>query len=301
MTVDSLDQSSAGARMTARRNLATVEERVRRDTGRTSVAISVLWIAVLFAAVYAVGWRINIGRPQVAATQPNDGVRPPVEVGNPGKFGIALDQGERPNPNDEAPVAAAQAEAAPLADADSILEAIAARLIDDLNPNDVKFGHDGGPIALNKKADGAGPDGPARRRSERWLVEWGTDTESGYRRKLDHFGIYLGAVRDGQLVSAMRSFGAPLPESTMTPPSLWFIHRDSRRVELDRKLLAATGVKVLPTDIVAQFFPRQLQATLTSLEERFSHKNASEIKKTVFGVRAAGAGYEFFVVEQQLK
>ena len=40
---------------------------------------------------------------------------------------------------------------------------------------------------------------------------------------------------------------------------------------------------------------------MASLEQQYSHKNTSEIKRTVFGVRAAGAGYELYVVEQQLK
>jgi hypothetical protein len=157
----------------------------------------------------------------------------------------------------------------------------------------------GGPVG--RDGVGVGPDDVSTRVAERWVIEWGNDTEVGYRRKLDHFGIYLGAVRDRSLVGAVRGFEAAKHEASANPPSLWFVHRDGVRTELDRKLLAAAGLKLRPTDVVAQFFPRELQAVLASLETGYSHKNVSQIQKTVFGIRPAGAGYEFFVIEQQLK
>src|SRR5262249_27396364 len=120
-------------------------------------------------------------------------------------------------------------------------------------------------------------------------------------RKLDYFGIYLGAVRAGTLVGAVKGLESGRFERTLTPPDFWFIHQDRMRLEVDRKLLQEAGLNLQPTDILAQFFPAELQAQLASLEQRHSHKNANEIKRTIFGVRAAGAGYQFYVVEQQLK
>lgn len=274
-----------------------LEERIRRDAGRTSLAMSVLWIALIAACAYGVGWRLNLSSPKPLPPQKDEPKGPVVPVSNPGKFGIVLDQGESGSESDRV-LESALDSATPTLDPLNVIQ-IAERTDFDAKSSSAKSNLEGGRIGM--WIDGIGTDDIGSVRADHWVIEWGNDTEVGYRRKLDHFGISLGAVREGRLVGAFKGFESAAREAVGNPPSLWFVHQDRTRVEVDRKLLSSSGLKVKPTDIVAQFFPRQLQDQLASLEERYSHRNGAEIRRTVFGVRAAGAGYEFYVIEQQLK
>ena len=39
---------------------------------------------------------------------------------------------------------------------------------------------------------------------------------------------------------------------------------------------------------------------MVEVETKHQNKKESEIKKTVFGIRAAGSGYELYVIDQEL-
>jgi hypothetical protein len=291
------DSSSVEGR--ASLDLSEFEERVRRDGARSSMTISILFTSILFALVYGLSWRLNVtGRHEGPRSQGGPS-GPVIPVADPGKLGFAVDLGDGAEEADDFFEEAALAAAAPALDPLNILQAAEQNQFNDAPLGALKRGQLGGPIGRDR--NDRGPDGPAVRRSDRWVIEWGNDTETGYRRKLDHFGIYLGAVRGGQLVGAVRGFESDRRQETVNPPRLWFIHQDRTRVETDRRLLTSARVPVLATDVVAQFFPAEVQERLASLEAEFSHKNVSEINRTVFGIRAAGAGYEFYVIEQQLK
>jgi hypothetical protein len=292
--------SDAGARQRTSFDPSFLEDRVRRDARRTSAAVTVLWAGTLAASIYVLNWLINVQSPK--SPQPRGSNAGPVILvppGESGRRGQAVDLGDHPDAPDEFPGDAMLLDGDGLPQlADVILEAVdrATPLHAD-QPN--KRGLKGGDVGRDKINNG--PDGPAVPDHQRWVIEWGGDTEAGYRRKLDHFGIYLGAVRGGRLIGAVRGFGSRPLETTAKPPEFWFVHLDRSRTEIDRRLMAAAGVDARPTDIVAHFLPEELRARMASLEAAYSHKNASQINKTVFGIRAVGGGYELFVAEQRLK
>lgn len=267
-------------------DLPALEDRVRRDGGRSSMAVAWLLALSLIAVVYAVNWAMNSANGH-RLPEPEKPVKKPVGDANRGRAGYAVELGEAPEPDDTLPA---------IVDLDKEVK----EKIDDLLKlaEDVP-GDGGGPSGFDKVGVGLDKGDPKHRR--RWTIEWGQDTEVGYRKKLDHFGIVLGAVRGGQLLGAKSRFAAGTPETVVKPPERWFVHQDRTRVELDRKLLADAGVAVAATDVVAQFFPRELSDKLAAVEKAHSHKNDADIERTVFGVRPAGAGFEFYVIEQRLK
>ena len=71
--------------------------------------------------------------------------------------------------------------------------------------------------------------------------------------------------------------------------------------DLDRQLLARAGIA---TDrrVVLQFYPTNVEKQLLRLEAKAAgEKTPSEYLKTVFAVRSAGSGYEFYVVDQTFR
>ena len=276
--------------------LPVLEERVRRDASRSSLAIALLWGLALIATAYAVMWMANYGiSSQETVVGPPGPPVEPIDWDEAGRLGSALDLGDAPSANDdqrkEVPGEAAADPSKELLDAIAKLD-FAERKIGEPG------GQDGGNIG--RKDFGDKPGEFDRKAATRWQIEWGGDTEVGYRRKLDFFGIYIGAVRAGKLIGAARGFETKPKEITDRPPATWFVHQEKRRVDVDRGLLAKSGVDVKPTDIVAQFFPAELRVKLTAVEAAHSNKNARVIRKTVFGIRPSGAGYELYVIEQQV-
>src|SRR5262245_7463524 len=206
MTFGSSDRS-AGARLSSRLDLVALEERASRDVGRASGAVVLLTTVFLFAVVYMIGWWLNVPARKVLVADPGRTPQGPViPVADPGRFGIAVDPGDRPDAAADAPAAAVPAEAPLLDQLAALLEAAAERHVAEVNPPGNGQGVPGGDIGRVLNDRRIGPDDEARQRSRRWVIEWGSDTEIGYRRKLDHFGIYLGAVRGGQLIGALRGF-----------------------------------------------------------------------------------------------
>jgi hypothetical protein len=288
-----VDSAQIEVPITAR--LAEIEERVHKDAGVSSLSFTVLLGTAMIASVYALNWVLNIERlrktdnlTQVQFENIDDGEEE-------GKKGDAADLGEVPEemPNKDEAVN----DAAPPDLANELLQMIQQTDFTDPERRQ-KSGTEGGAGGYGEKGKGIGKGGSSR--AQRWVIEWGSEPEVGYRNKLDFLKIYVGAVRGGQLVGAVRGFGSGQKEQTGNPPNLWFVHQDKARVEADRKLLQAAGVAVNPTDILCQFYPPELQAKMVEVETKHQNKKESEIKKTVFGIRAAGSGYELYVKEQEL-
>jgi len=276
--------------------LPELEERVHRQAGVSSLFFTFLLGSTMIASVYAINWLLNIERlrkkdnaVQVLPTDVDDGEEE-------GKKGTAADLGEVPEemPNQEQQLN----DTTPPDLANDLLQQIQQTDFTDPSLQRQKGGTEGGAAGYGNKGTGVGKGGSSR--AQRWVIEWGSDTEIGYRRKLDFLKIYIGAVRNGQLVGVVRGFGNAPKEQTGKPPDLWFVHQDKTRVDTDRKLIREAGVPVAPTDIICQFYPPELQTQMVGIETKHQGKKESEIKKTVFGIRASGSGYELFVQEQQL-
>ncbi len=50
--------------------------------------------------------------------------------------------------------------------------------------------------------------------------------------------------------------------------------------------------------MVLQFFPAELENRLAYMELQYQGRKAKDIRRTRFGVRVAGKGFEFYVMEQ---
>ena len=69
----------------------------------------------------------------------------------------------------------------------------------------------------------------------------------------------------------------------------------------DRQLISAAGIKT-ERRLILQFYPKQTEIMLYSLEVQAArdagHTDPREFLKTIFGVRTARRGYEFYVIDQ---
>jgi hypothetical protein len=139
---------------------------------------------------------------------------------------------------------------------------------------------------------------------ERWEVRMSAASLTEYARQLDFFHVELGVAGGGNpQVDYISNLAAAKPSVRTGDPKeerrLRFLHRSGELREADRQLAAKAGVK---TDgrIVFQFYDQQTYQTLLALEAtRKGSRRISEVWRTIFGVRKAGAGYEFFIIDQQ--
>jgi hypothetical protein len=147
---------------------------------------------------------------------------------------------------------------------------------------------------------GAGEAGIPR--AQRWQVYFSEgSTLDEYAAQLDFFGIELGVVRPGSPVEYATNLSKPKPDRRQGPRNaeqrLLFIWREGGLVDADRELLGRAGINTAGGDIV-QFFPADVENQLAALEKSYRGLEPGQIRRTQFGVRSAGRGYEFFVMRQ---
>ena len=143
-------------------------------------------------------------------------------------------------------------------------------------------------------------------RWERWEVRFNTTSLGAYGKQLDSLDIELGAVGGGRdQIDYAADFGKATPSRRAGPTAaekrLYMSYRSGQLKEFDRQLLAKAGI---PTRnrMVLQFYPRNLENTLASLEmQKAGGRPLKSIRKTVFSLRKAGNRYQFEVTEQRYK
>jgi hypothetical protein len=146
---------------------------------------------------------------------------------------------------------------------------------------------------------------------ERWEIRFSTTGIDVYARQLDHFGIELGAAGGGspQVDYAYKLAGKPPLKKPGKPEDEKRIYMSWQKAggpmaEFDRQLLRQAGIK---TDrrMILQFYPKKTEALLYSLEvqeaRKAGHTDPREFLKTIFGVRTARRGYEFYVIDQYFR
>lgn len=153
---------------------------------------------------------------------------------------------------------------------------------------------------------GPGGDGTADiiPRWERWVIKYTTDSTDAYARQLDAFSIELGAVGGTgatQNVDYVSKFSSN-PVRRSGPASeekrLYMTWRSGSLVEADIELMTRGGVATKGR-IIMQLYPKEIEDQLKILEmERAGKRDVKEILKTVFGVRAKGGSYEYYVQDQ---
>lgn len=155
---------------------------------------------------------------------------------------------------------------------------------------------------------GPGPEGEGRSDIippwERWEIRYTTSGLDPYARQLDFFQIELAAAGGSPQVDYAFNLAKPKPDRRSGRPE------DEKRMYMswqstggplaafDRQLLGRAGINT-QRRLVLQFYPKETELKLLRLEaEHAKGRDAREFLKTIFGVRVAGRGYEFFVIDQ---
>jgi hypothetical protein len=142
-------------------------------------------------------------------------------------------------------------------------------------------------------------------RAQRWELRFDGGSLQEYAAQLDFFGIELGVLSDGNQLQYASNFRQNAPRTRTdfsgAEKRLYMTWRSGGLKEADRQLLRRAGVDTTRREII-QFYPPQTEAMLADAERRFAMRRSVEsIRRTVFGVRQSGEGYEFFVLEQTYK
>jgi hypothetical protein len=146
---------------------------------------------------------------------------------------------------------------------------------------------------------GDGPPGlPRFKRWEIYYAEAGTLDE--YARQLDFFKIELAAI-DGDQVTYVSNFTAGTPTKRTAPGAaekrLYMSWRQGNLKQADRQLLERAGVSP-QNKLIVQFYPPDVENRLAQLELAFAGRKPGQIRRTRFAVRAAGDGFEYYVLDQ---
>lgn len=146
---------------------------------------------------------------------------------------------------------------------------------------------------------GDGPPGiPRFKRWEILFAEGGTLEE--YAKQLDYFGIELGIV-GGESVTYVNQLSSSTPARRDGPGEeekrLYMSWRQGNLKRADQELLGRAGVSG-EGKLVVQFYPPDIENRLAQMELAFANRKPEEIRRTRFGVRSAGGGYEFYVIDQ---
>lgn len=153
---------------------------------------------------------------------------------------------------------------------------------------------------------GSGRDASNSRPVEqRWLLEYSGQIDlMSYAAVLSFFDIEIAVVySDGRMVYLSQ----PGAENRVLDSDiqhdddrLFMSWADGERRSADLALLNSAGIATEGQVKVLHFFPAQLEQQLKELEREFADKRASEIRRTVFGVRQSDSELEFYVIRQDL-
>jgi hypothetical protein len=157
----------------------------------------------------------------------------------------------------------------------------------------------------NRVAKGSGYGEPGLPRPQRWEVEYGESiTLKDYAAILDFFKIELAAIGRSSTIELASGLSEPKPTvrtllASANETRLYFSWRKgSSREAADRELLQRAGVQV-EDRVLVQFIPEAVEQTLVNLEKQHAGRDSKDVRRTSFGVRKAGNGYEFYVMSQE--
>jgi hypothetical protein len=141
-------------------------------------------------------------------------------------------------------------------------------------------------------------------RWQRWEIRFLATTLEAYAKELEFFGIELAAVGGGRPGIDYAYFESGVVKQRSAASSgeddrLYFTWQGGRFKEQDQDLLRRAGVNTSGR-VVCQFYPKAIENQLAVLEQAArGSRPLKDIKRTIFGVRPAGRGYEFFVIDIQ--
>ncbi len=140
---------------------------------------------------------------------------------------------------------------------------------------------------------------------ERWNIQYSTTSLQEYAKQLDFFKIELASV---DRATPRVEYATNL--SNASPTKRLGVREDEKRIRftpltpellaMDRQLLAKAQIP-FQNRIVAQFYPDGTLGQLLQKEAAAlgSGRTVADVRVTVFGVRPAGAGYEYHVIRQE--
>lgn len=152
--------------------------------------------------------------------------------------------------------------------------------------------------------EGTGPDLVPR--WERWQIEFAATDLITYAKQLDFFKIELGVAGGGSRTIDYASNFASGGVRTRSGPGdkedrLYFTWQSGSLRQADVALLDRAGVNSSGR-IPMQFYPADTENLLAYVEQQYmGDKPLQTIKKTIFGIRPKGSGYEFFVMRQNYR
>ncbi len=149
---------------------------------------------------------------------------------------------------------------------------------------------------------GFGDGEPGIPRAQRWQIRFAEGaTLEEYARQLDHFGIELGAIGATSTVYYANHLSANKPSRRTgagdQEQRLYMSWQGGSLKAADKSLLNRAGVRT-EGQLTVQFYPPETENRLVTLELAYANREQGEIRKTIFGVRKAGGGYEFYVIDQ---
>ncbi|MDG2383592.1 MAG: hypothetical protein P8N76_18110 [Pirellulaceae bacterium] len=139
-------------------------------------------------------------------------------------------------------------------------------------------------------------------RWQRWEIRFQSTTLDAYAKQLEFFKIELGALGGGRAGVDYAQFDrGGLKKRSVAGDAkderLYFIWRGGRLKQQDITLLQQAGVTTAGR-VVCQFYPKDIENQLAVLEkQQMGSRALRDVKRTVFGVRPAGRGFEFYVIE----
>lgn len=143
-------------------------------------------------------------------------------------------------------------------------------------------------------------------RGERWQIRYASNDLEAYAHQLDYFGIELGALGGGEkLVDYASHLRKGAPDHRRGPPDkekrLYMLWTSGALKRFDKQLLTAAGINVQGR-ITVQFYSPKVENILANLEKSYweskGKKSVKQVKRTVFGVRRKGNGFEYYVISQ---
>ncbi|GIW92624.1 MAG: hypothetical protein KatS3mg110_0665 [Pirellulaceae bacterium] len=140
---------------------------------------------------------------------------------------------------------------------------------------------------------------------ERWEIRYAAGNLEEYARQLDFFGIELGAVGGSKFVDYAYQLSRNPPSrrqgSGKDEKRVYLTWRTGSLREFDEQLLARAGIPTAGR-IVMQFLPEAVYNELHRLEfENAQGRPPQEWLRTIFGVRPARGGYEFYIISQTFR
>jgi hypothetical protein len=153
----------------------------------------------------------------------------------------------------------------------------------------------------------AGPGGEGMNiipRWERWQIKYQTTSRAIYAKQLDFFQIELAAAGGKPVVDYASSFTRGVRKRQAPGDKddrLYFSWKTGKLKQFDRALLDSNGISTR-NRVVLQFYPKIVENQLALLErDNAKGRHITEYKRTVFGVRNKGSGYEYYVISQDFR